>query len=89
MVNNLTDNDQAGVTFKNTDNSRVDANSIGESKYGIFLDEDSSNNTILNNTAMKNDIDINNADGLAVTVNGNEFNNNKCNTSDPESICRK
>ena len=38
---------------------------------------------------MKNDIDINNADGLAVSENGNEFNNNKCNTSDPESICKK
>ena len=87
-ANVLITNDLAGVTFKGTDNSRIDANSIHGSEYGIFLDEDGSQNTILNNTAMKNDIDINNADGLAVSENGNEFNNNKCNTSDPDGLCK-
>jgi len=77
-ANMMTGNDLAGVTMVNTNRTQIDANSIGGSRNGIFLDYQSNKNTVENNTALKNDIDINNADGLPLNINGNELLKNIC-----------
>ena len=71
----------------NTDKSQVDANSIGGSRNGIFLDAQSTKNTILYNNVLKNDVDINNADGLPLNINGNELIKNNCFVSQPSGGC--
>ena len=86
-ANNITKNDLAGITLVNTDGSQVDANTIGGSRNGIFLDAQSTKNKILNNNVTKNDIDINNADGLPVIINENELSNNSCFISNPSGLC--
>lgn len=86
-ANMMTGNDLAGVTLVNTDKSQVDANSIGGSKNGIFLDAQSTRNTILYNNVLKNTVDINNADGLPLNINGNELIKNNCFVSQPSGGC--
>jgi len=86
-ANMMTGNDLAGITLVNTDKSQIDANAIGGSRNGIYLDSQSTKNTILNNTVLKNDIDINNADGLPVSINQNELSSNVCYVSNPDGIC--
>jgi Periplasmic copper-binding protein (NosD) len=86
-ANMMTGNDLAGITFVNTDKSQIDTNAIGGSRNGIYLDSQSTKNTILYNKALKNDIDINNADGLPLTVNENELLNNICSVSNPDGLC--
>ena len=86
-ANMMTGNDLAGVTLVNTDKSQVDANSIGGSRNGIFLDAQSTKNTILYNNVLKNDVDINNADGLPLNINGNELIKNNCFVSQPSGGC--
>lgn len=87
LANAIFDNQLAGVTLVNTDSFRFDVNSIGGSRNGIYLDSQSSKNTILNNTVLKNDIDLNNADGLPFNINGNEALKNKCIVSNPSGWC--
>ena len=86
-ANMMTGNDLAGVTLVNTDKSQVDANSIGGSRNGIFLDAQSTKNTILYNNVLMNGVDLNNADGLALNINGNEFIKNNCFVSQPSGGC--
>ena len=86
-ANMMTGNDLAGVTLVNTDRSQIDANSIGGSRNGIYLDAQSTKNTILYNNVLKNDIDINNADGLPLNINGNELLKNNCFVSTPSGGC--
>jgi nitrous oxidase accessory protein NosD len=86
-ANMMTGNDLAGVTLVNTDRSQIDANSIGGSRNGIYLDSQSTKNTILYNIVLKNDIDINNADGLPLNINGNELLKNNCFVSTPSGGC--
>jgi hypothetical protein len=86
-ANMMTSNDLAGVTLVNTDKSQVDANSIGGSRNGIFLDAQSTKNTVLYNNILKNDVDINNADGLPLNINGNELIKNNCFVSQPSGGC--
>ncbi|MGI0033115.1 MAG: right-handed parallel beta-helix repeat-containing protein [Nitrososphaeraceae archaeon] len=77
----------AGVTLVNTDKGLVDANSIGGSRNGIFLDAQSTKNTVMYNDVLKNDVDINNADGLPLNINGNELLKNNCFVSQPSGYC--
>jgi nitrous oxidase accessory protein NosD len=86
-ANMMTGNDLAGITLVNTDRSQIDANSIGGSRNGIYLDSQSTKNTILYNNVLKNDIDINNADGLPLNINGNELLKNNCFVSTPSGGC--
>jgi len=87
--NKFYNNDLARVLFMGTYKSQIDANSISASHDGIHIYENSTYNKIINNTAIKNKVDINNADGLPITVNDNDYVNNKCSTSKPHSICEK
>lgn len=86
-ANMMTGNNLAGVTFVNTSSSQVNANSIGGSRNGIFLDAQSALNTIGFNNVLKNDVDINNADGLPLTINGNQLLKNNCAVSQPTGSC--
>jgi parallel beta-helix repeat protein len=86
-ANMMTGNDLAGITLVNTDRSQIDANSIGGSRNGIYLDSQSTKNKILYNNVLKNDIDINNADGLPLAINGNELLKNNCFVSTPSGGC--
>jgi nitrous oxidase accessory protein NosD len=86
-ANMMTGNDLAGVTLVNTDKGQIDANSIGGSRNGIFVDAQSTKNTILYNNVLKNDVDINNADGLPLNINGNELLKNNCFVSQPSGGC--
>jgi copper-binding protein NosD len=84
--NNMTDNILAGITSVNTQFSLLDSNSINGSKNGIYLDSQSSRNRVVNNT-LANNIDLNNADGLDLRLNQNQFVGNNCLVSNPFSIC--
>ena len=88
IENNLMNgNGLAGVTFVNTDESTISDNNINGSQNAIFLDAQSAINTIQMNDARDNAVDINNANGLAPTVNQNVYSNNRCQTSNPSGLC--
>mgnify|MGYP003580673934 CR=1 FL=1 len=86
-ANNLTNNDLAGMTFVNTDSSLLYNNSITGSRNGIYLDPQSSENKVESNNVVMNDIDLNNADGLPLNINGNVLQDNKCYVSNPSGSC--
>jgi hypothetical protein len=77
----------AGVTFVNTRLSTVDMNNIIGSQNGVFLDGQSSQNTISANNVLENVIDLNNANGLPTNINANQYVDNNCQTSNPSGLC--
>ena len=85
--NILTGNALAGLTFVNTDESAVSSNNIQGSQNAIFLDSQSTENTVQLNGAHDNVVDINNANGLAPNVNLNTFSDNNCDVSNPSGLC--
>jgi parallel beta-helix repeat protein len=86
--NNLIDNNTlGGITFVDATTSNLISNNIGGSQNGIFLDPQSSENTVRLNSLLRNEVDINNANGLAPTVNQNAYSNNRCQTSIPSGLC--
>ena len=85
--NLLTGNVLAGITFVATDNSLISKNDIRESENGIFVDPESKDNRIESNKALRNKVDLNNANGLATNVNQNGFSDNNCETSNPSGLC--
>ena len=88
VESNLMDsNALAGVTFVNTDESSVNSNNIQGSQNAIFLDSQSTENTVQLNNAHDNVVDINNANGLAPNVNQNTFSDNNCQVSNPSGLC--
>lgn len=88
IESNLMDaNARAGVTFVNTDESAVNSNSIQGAQNGIFLDAQSSGNTVQLNNANDNVVDLNNANGEPPTINQNTFSDNNCLVSDPGGLC--
>jgi nitrous oxidase accessory protein NosD len=88
IESNLMDaNARAGVTFVNTDESVVNSNSIQGAQNGIFLDAQSSGNTVQLNNANDNIVDLNNANGEPPTINQNTFSDNNCLVSDPGGLC--
>jgi nitrous oxidase accessory protein NosD len=86
-ANIMSTNNLAGVTFVNTDKSVIWANSVGGSANGIFLDSQSSKNEMKFNNVLGNTVDINNADGMALNINENQYLKNNCNTSNPVGVC--
>jgi hypothetical protein len=77
----------AGVTFVNTRQSAIDMNNIIGSQNGVFLDGQSSQNTISANNVLENVIDLNNANGLPTNINANQYADNNCQTSNPSGLC--
>jgi parallel beta-helix repeat protein len=85
--NLISGNQLAGITFVNTKSSNMDMNIIHGSQDGVFLDEQSSDNTINANNALQNAVDINNANGLPLNINSNQYAENNCGVSNPSGLC--
>ena len=85
--NLMSSNQLAGITFVNTKSSSMDMNNIHGSQDGVFLDEQSSDNTINANNVLQNAIDINNANGLPLNINSNQYAENNCGVSNPSGLC--
>jgi parallel beta-helix repeat protein len=85
--NLISGNQLAGVTFVNTKSSSMDMNNIHGSQDGVFLDEQSSDNTINANNVLQNAVDINNANGLPLNINSNQYAENNCGISNPSGLC--
>jgi parallel beta-helix repeat protein len=85
--NLMSGNQLAGITFVNTKSSSMDMNNIHGSQDGVFLDEQSSDNTINANNVLQNTVDINNANGLPLNINSNQYNKNNCGISNPSGLC--
>jgi parallel beta-helix repeat protein len=85
--NILFQNTLAGITLVNSDNGVLTLNSITESGNGLYVDNQSNNNTINFNNVLLNTIDLNNANGLPVNTNANTYNQNNCMTSNPSGEC--
>lgn len=77
----------AGITFVNTQQSNVGMNNVVGSQNGVFLDGQSSQNTISANNVLQNVIDLNNANGLPTNINANQYVDNSCETSNPSGLC--
>ena len=77
----------AGITFVNTQQSNVGMNNVVGSQNGVFLDGQSSQNTISANNVLENVIDLNNANGLPTNINANQYTDNSCQTSNPSGLC--
>jgi nitrous oxidase accessory protein NosD len=88
IKSNLMDaNARAGVTFVNTDESAVNSNSIQGAQNGIFLDAQSSENTVQLNNANDKVVDLNDPNREPPTINQNTFSDNNCLVSDPGGLC--
>jgi hypothetical protein len=88
VESNLMDaNSLAGVTFVNTDESAVSSNNIQGSQNAVFLDSQSTENTVQLNAAHDNVVDLNNANGASPTINQNTFADNDCMESNPPGLC--
>jgi len=88
ITSNLMSNNQlAGITFVNTKGSNMGMNNIHGSQDGVFLDAQSSQNTISANNVLENTIDINNANGLPLNINFNQYAENNCGVSNPSGLC--
>src|SRR5215510_13727689 len=77
----------AGITFVNTQQSHVGMNNVVGSQNGVFLDGQSTQNTISANNVLENVIDLNNANGLPTNINANQYSDNSCETSNPSGLC--
>jgi nitrous oxidase accessory protein NosD len=88
LISNLINtNALAGVTLVNTHKAILAANNVEGGQNGLFLDAQSSDNTIDMNNVMHNSIDINNANGLAPNINTDSFADNNCMVSNPSGLC--
>jgi parallel beta-helix repeat protein len=87
MSNIITSNQLAGVTLVNTHKAIMTANNIEGGQNGLFLDSQSSENTINMNNVLHNVIDLNNANGLAPNINVNSYSDNNCMLSNPSGLC--
>ncbi|HET8855975.1 MAG TPA: right-handed parallel beta-helix repeat-containing protein [Nitrososphaeraceae archaeon] len=84
--NSITNNEMSGITLAKTNQSSIETNNIEGSNVGIYIDEASNHNKITSNTLF-NAIDINNANGLEVNSNYNQYYQNKCMISEPTGLC--
>ena len=88
IANNIVfNNDLAGITLVNSDNARISLNSVTESQNGIYVDNQSNDNFVFFNNVLMNTIDVNNANGLPVNTNNNQYDQNNCMTANPSGIC--
>lgn len=84
--NSITNNEMSGITLAKTNQSSIETDNIEGSNVGIYVDEASNHNKITSNTLF-NAIDINNANGLEVNSNYNQYYQNKCMISEPTGLC--
>ena len=84
--NSITSNEMSGIIIAKTNQSSIEVNNIEGSNVGIYVDKASNHNKIISNTLF-NAIDINNANGLEVNSNYNQYYQNKCTISDPTELC--
>jgi len=88
LMSNIVNNNQlAGVTLVNSHKAIITANNIQGGQNGLFLDAQSSENTISMNNVLHNVIDLNNANGLAPNINVNSYSDNNCMLSNPSGLC--
>jgi len=81
-------NDLAGVTLVNSAGNELSMNTIQGSVNGIFLDGQSTKNSVDSNNVLQNrGVDLNNGNGLPTNINDNVFGDNNCNTSVPDGLC--
>src|ERR671912_628916 len=85
--NLITDNQLSGITLVNTNQSLIERNNIKGSGIGLFLDQPSNHNQINDNSLIYNTVDINDANGLAINLNNNQYYQNKCMGSEPAELC--
>ncbi len=86
--NMMKSNNLAGVTLVNSKYNILGMNTISGSANGVFIDGQSTNNTVNSNNVMLNTgVDINNANGLPTNINHNLFSDNHCATSVPRGLC--
>ena len=85
--NVISGNQLAGITLVTTDDSLISNNDVKESHNGIYVDSESNTNRIESNDVLENELDLNNANGLAINVNSNSFSDNKCEISNPSGLC--
>jgi parallel beta-helix repeat protein len=88
--NNIVAQLKQGIVLQGSAHNIVAANSLyGNGDNGIYVGPQSTDNTIDFNTAYGSKIaDINNADGLATSVNGNTYGeHNNCGISLPGGLC--
>jgi parallel beta-helix repeat protein len=85
--NVITGNQLAGITLLATHDSIISNNEVKESQNGIYVDSGSNGNKIESNDVLENELDLNNANGLAINVNSNSFSDNNCETSNPSGLC--
>lgn len=85
--NQLSQNRLSGVTLINTANTLINGNNILNTTNGIFIDTQSSSNSVNFNNVFNNVLDINNANNLPININNNHYTNNNCMTSLPSGLC--
>ena len=85
--NLITDNQLSGITLVNTNQSLIEGNNVKGSGIGLFLAQPSNHNQINDNSLMYNTVDINDANGLAINLNNNQYYQNKCMGSEPIELC--
>jgi nitrous oxidase accessory protein NosD len=85
--NLMTGNVLTGISFMTTDGSLISKNDVRASHNGIYVDSESNSNRIESNDILENQVDLNNANGLAINVNSNSFSDNNCETSNPSGLC--
>jgi nitrous oxidase accessory protein NosD len=85
--NLMTGNVLTGISFMTTDGSLISKNDVRASHNGIYVDSESNSNRIESNDILENQVDLNNANGLAINVNSNSFPDNNCETSNPSGLC--
>lgn len=87
-TNILLSNALSGVTLVESNGNEISDNEIKGSVNGIFIDEQSSTNTVIQNTVGEStEYDLNNGDGLPINDNHNAFTDNNCSTSVPDGLC--
>jgi parallel beta-helix repeat protein len=86
-TNIMTNNPLAAITLVNTHKADITVNTAEGSQNGIFIDQQSTDNKISDNNAMKNIIDLNNANGMPPNINSNTFDGNRCDVSTPSGLC--
>jgi hypothetical protein len=84
--NLITGNAVAGVTLVNTHKAIIAANNLEGGQNGLFLDSQSSENTINMNNILHNVIDLNNTNGLVANIHVNSFAGNNCLVTQVDSV---
>ncbi len=90
VFNSLVTNERQGILLKASNNNVVAADDLyGNGDYGVSADVQSSGNTFDYITSFGHaKADMNNANGLPLSVNSNNFGeHNNCETSTPAGLC--